>query len=124
MNFIDLGARRGDLFALPGGEITLPAGLDDPAAIGIRPEHLELVEAGRAGTLRGTVTMTEHLGSDTYAYVALEGTDELLVVRLSGERMVKTGQPIGVALDPGMAHVFAADGRSLASARPVALEAA
>jgi lactose/L-arabinose transport system ATP-binding protein len=125
MNFLTLGVRHGDIYALPGGEIALPVGLKAPMAIGVRPEHLELVEAGREGALRGTVTMTEHLGSDTYAYVALEGgSEELLLVRLSGERAIRTNQPIGVALDPAMAHVFAADGTSLASARPVALEAA
>jgi multiple sugar transport system ATP-binding protein len=68
--------------------------------------------------------MTEHLGSDTYAYVALEGSDEMVVVRLSGDRAVKRSEPIGVHVDPAMIHVFSADGLSLASARPVALEAA
>jgi multiple sugar transport system ATP-binding protein len=125
MNFLDLGPRNGDAYLLPGGDISVPANLAaKPAFIGVRPEHLELVEAGRPGALTGKVTMTEHLGSDTYAYVALDGAEDLLVVRLSGERAVKSNQPIGVLLDPGMAHVFAADGRSLASARPVALEAA
>jgi len=124
MNFLTLGARHGDSYALPGGEIALRAGLEGATTIGVRPEHLEIVEAGRSGTLGGTLTMTEHLGSDTYAYVALPGTEDLLVVRLSGERALKTNQKVGVALDPGMAHVFAADGTMLASARPVALEAA
>jgi len=125
MNFLDLGPRDGDAYLLPGGNISVPANLAaKPAFIGVRPEHLELVEAGRPGALKGKVTMTEHLGSDTYAYVALDGAEDLLVVRLSGEHAVKSNQPIGVLLDPGMAHVFAADGRSLASARPVALEAA
>jgi multiple sugar transport system ATP-binding protein len=124
MNFLPLGARRGEAYALPGGEIALPAGIDGATTIGVRPEHLTLVEAGRAGALHGRLTMTEHLGSDTYAYVALPGLDELLVVRLSGERILKPNQPIGVALDPTLAHVFAADGRSLASARAVAREAA
>ena len=124
MNFLTLGARRGDSFALPGGEIALPPGLAAPTAIGIRPEHLALVEPGRPNSLRGAVTMTEHLGSDTYAYVALDGADEPLVVRLGGAHLVKANEPTGVALDPAMAHVFAADGTSLASARPVALEAA
>jgi multiple sugar transport system ATP-binding protein len=124
MNFLAVGERSGDSYALPGGEIALRAGLDGAAVIGIRPEHLEIVEPGTAGALRGTLTMTEHLGSDTYAYVALPGTEELLVVRLSGERALKANQPVGVGFDPAMAHVFAQDGRSLASARPVALEAA
>jgi multiple sugar transport system ATP-binding protein len=124
MNFLTLGARNGDSYALPGGDIVLRPGLAGATEIGVRPEHLEIVEAGRSVALNGTLTMTEHLGSDTYAYVALPGTEELLVVRLSGERALKTNQPVGVALDPGMAHVFAADGATLASARPVAREAA
>jgi multiple sugar transport system ATP-binding protein len=125
MNFLKLGMRKIDgLFAVPGGEVRLPSGLSSPVEIGIRPEHLELVNRGAPDTLAGTVTMTEHLGSDTYAYVALDGAPDMLVVRLSGDRAVKRNEPIGVYVDPAMIHVFAADGLSLASARPVALEAA
>jgi multiple sugar transport system ATP-binding protein len=125
MNFLPLGPRNDEAYSLPGGDIRLPAKLAaKPSFIGVRPEHLELVEAGRPDALKGHVTMTEHLGSDTYAYVALDGAEELLVVRLSGEHAVWSNQPIGIRLDASMAHVFAADGRSLASARPVALEAA
>ena len=68
--------------------------------------------------------MTEHLGSDTYAYVALDRSDDIVLVRLSGEHLVQRDQPVGVALDPGLVYVFAADGTALASARPTALEAA
>jgi multiple sugar transport system ATP-binding protein len=56
--------------------------------------------------------------------VALDGSQDVLVVRLSGEKSIKRNEPIGVHVDPGMAHVFSAAGLSLASARPVALEAA
>jgi lactose/L-arabinose transport system ATP-binding protein len=125
MNFLKLGARKNDgLFPVPGGELRLPSGLTSPAEIGIRPEHLELVSRGAPDTLAGTVTMTEHLGSDTYAYVALEGGPDMLVVRLSGDCAVKRNEPIGVYVDPAMIHVFTANGLSIASARPVALEAA
>ncbi|WP_105434932.1 ABC transporter ATP-binding protein [Neorhizobium tomejilense] len=126
MNFLKLGARKGEgAFTVPGGEVRLPRNLSSaPAEIGIRPEHVELVSHGAPDSLAGTVTMTEHLGSDTYAYVALEGSEEMVVVRLSGDRAVKRGEPIGVHVDPAMIHVFSADGLSLASARPVALEAA
>ncbi|PKA44661.1 ABC transporter ATP-binding protein [Rhizobium sullae] len=126
MNFLTLGARKADnVHAVSGGEIRLAAKLSEaPAEIGIRPEHISLTARGAPDSLAGKVTMTEHLGSDTYAYVALDGSQDVLVVRLSGEKAIKRNEPIGVHADPGMAHVFSAAGLSLASARPVSLEAA
>jgi multiple sugar transport system ATP-binding protein len=126
MNFLKIGARKADsVFAVSGGEVRLPADLSEtPAEIGIRPEHVSLTSRGAPESLAGKVTMTEHLGSDTYAYVALDGSGDSLVVRLSGEKAIRRNEPIGVHVDPGMVHVFSAAGQSLASARPVALEAA
>jgi ABC-type sugar transport system ATPase subunit len=126
MNFLKLGAATGEQrFALPGGDVRVPPDLAaKPTEIGIRPEHLELVNHGTPHSLAGIITMTEHLGSDTYAYVALGGTEDMLVVRLSGERAVRRNEQIGVGFDPEMIHVFSADGIAIASARPVALEAA
>ncbi|MET0440261.1 MAG: sn-glycerol-3-phosphate ABC transporter ATP-binding protein UgpC [Devosia sp.] len=126
MNFLALGAPSANgRFNVPGGEVSVPGGLSGtPTSVGIRPEHLELVDLDKPHTLTGTISMTEHLGSDTYAYVSLTGSEEMLVVRLSGERAVRRNEAIGIAFDPEMIHVFAADGQTLASARPVALEAA
>ncbi len=126
MNFLPLQGVAGDgRLKVPGGDVRIPADLAaTPTEVGIRPEHLNLVDPGTPGSLSGTVTMTEHLGSDTYAYVSLAGAEDLLVVRLSGERAVRRDEQIGVAFDPEMIHVFSADGRSIASARPVAMEAA
>ena len=126
MNFLRVGAQLADSHhRIPGGQVRLPSNLPGaPAEVGVRPEHLALTGRGTPNSLAGTVNMTEHLGSDTYAYVALEGSETMLLVRLSGEHAVRRDQPIGVALDPEMVHVFAADGTALASARAVALEAA
>lgn len=126
MNFLKIQASgRGEFHKVAGGEVRLPANLAAvPHEIGIRPEHLELVEEGEPNCLSGQVSMTEHLGSDTYAYVALDGQDDLLTVRLSGDRAVRGKDRVGVKFDPTMLHVFAEDGRVLASARPIAQEAA
>jgi len=126
MNFLPLqGAASEGRLKIPGGDVRIPANLADaPVEVGIRPEHLNLVDHGTPRSLSGTVAMTEHLGSDTYAYVSLAGAEDMLVVRLSGERAVRRNEPIGVAFDPEMIHVFSANGRSVASARPVAMEAA
>ena len=126
MNFLPLlGAGSDGRMKIPGGEVRIPGDLAAaPTEVGIRPEHLNLVDHGTPQSLSGTVSMTEHLGSDTYAYVSLAGAEDMLVVRLSGERAVKRNEQIGVAFDPEMIHVFSADGLSIASARPVAMEAA
>jgi ABC-type sugar transport system ATPase subunit len=126
MNFLKIGQRKGDsVYAVPGGEARLPGKLSSPPVeIGVRPEHVALAARGAPDTLAGTVTMTEHLGSDTYAYVSLEGAEDMLMVRLAGDRVVKRNEPIGVHVDPAMIHVFSADGLSIASARPADLEAA
>jgi ABC-type sugar transport system ATPase subunit len=125
MNFLSVASVQNGVARVQGGEVRLPANLGRaPAEIGIRPEHLALTSANAPNALAGRVTMTEHLGSDTYAYVSLDGSDDMLLVRLSGEHVVSRDKAIGVAVDPEMIHVFAADGTTLASARPVALEAA
>ena len=48
-----------------------PAGLPDPAEIGIRPEHVAAVDPSdpRAPTLTGVVQLVERLGNLTVAYV-------------------------------------------------------
>src|SRR5690606_32845960 len=116
MNFLPLGAAgQNGRFTVPGGEVIVPAGLSAaPVEVGIRPEHLELVDLDKPHTLTGVISMTEHLGSDTYAYVTLAGAEEMLVVRLSGERAVKRHETIGIAFDPEMIHVFSSDGKAIA----------
>jgi multiple sugar transport system ATP-binding protein len=101
---------------------TLPP--EAPSEIGVRPEHLELCGPGSGNALEGKIIMTEHLGSDTYAYVALEDTEEMIVVRLDGERSIRQGEHVGVSVNPDAVHVFSEDGRTLVSAKPMARNAA
>jgi ABC-type sugar transport system ATPase subunit len=96
MNFIPAGQVRGlDL-----------AGAD---SVGVRPEHL-VIDA--AGQLRGTVRTVENLGSISYAYAALP--DETLVtVQLPPEHTVSVDQALQLAILPGRAYRFGADGKTL-----------
>ncbi|MEZ5754628.1 MAG: ABC transporter ATP-binding protein [Paracoccaceae bacterium] len=80
------------------------------ATIGIRPEHLDIVEGG---PWQGTVGLTEHLGSDTFLKVTLE-TGELLTVRANGEVGLRHGDRIALAPQQGKIHRFGADGKALA----------
>ncbi|UHD44175.1 ATP-binding cassette domain-containing protein [Aureimonas altamirensis] len=80
------------------------------ARIGVRPEHLEVVAEG--GQWRGTIRHAEHLGSDTYLYVAISDTEEL-TVRLPEESPLEAGQSIGLQPRPGRVHRFDVDGKTL-----------
>ena len=53
------------------------------AAVGIRPEHLTL--STDSGTWAGTVGVAEHLGSDTFLHVHVDGFEETLTIRAPGK---------------------------------------
>ena len=76
--------------------------------IGVRPEHLRFSDAGWAGT----VGVTEHLGSDTFAHVHLDGLGTVNV-RTGGDAALEPGARVHVAPDPARIHRFDADGQAL-----------
>ncbi|WP_126977795.1 ABC transporter ATP-binding protein [Frigidibacter oleivorans] len=79
------------------------------ATIGIRPEHLRVSRDN--GTWKGKVTVSEHLGSDTFLHVA---TDQgLLNARVGGEVEARHGDTVWLTPDPAQLHRFGADGRAL-----------
>jgi multiple sugar transport system ATP-binding protein len=98
---------------LRGGSVAIApaAGLVRPAEVGLRPEDLGVTDLAGAD-LVGRVAMTERLGSDTFAYVDLDGGDTVLA-RLSGRTMLTTGAPIGLAIDRDNVHLFDAAGQAL-----------
>ncbi len=78
--------------------------------IGIRPEHLTL--STTEGTWTGTVGVAEHLGSDTFLYVHVDGFDPI-TVRVSGEIAVKHGDTVHLTPDPEKLHRFDENGLRL-----------
>ncbi len=76
--------------------------------IGIRSEHIEVVEKG--GEWSGKVIHAENLGSDSYVFVEV-GSDEPLIVRLPGTSHYKVGETIQLAPAKGKMHRFNAEGR-------------
>ncbi|SEQ24721.1 multiple sugar transport system ATP-binding protein [Faunimonas pinastri] len=126
MNFLAVsGVTPEGQMVVPGGRIGLARRIPGTAAeAGVRPEHLRLDRPGTEGSLSGRVVMTEHLGSDTYAYVQLDGSEQPILVRLSGERLVRREEPVGVVVDPETVHIFGSDANTLLSAQSTAREAA
>jgi len=78
--------------------------------IGVRPEHVTL--SRESGMLKGKVGVAEHLGSDTFLHVAVEGED-LLTVRQEGEIDIKHGDTVYLSAEEDRIHRFAEDGRTI-----------
>ena len=79
------------------------------ATLGVRPEHLDVVDGGGWS---GTVGLSEHLGSDTFLKVQ---TDQVgvLTVRTGGEVGLRHGDKVQLAPRVGKVHRFGNDGRPL-----------
>ncbi|PVA06514.1 ABC transporter ATP-binding protein [Thalassorhabdomicrobium marinisediminis] len=76
--------------------------------IGIRPEHIDVVEEN--GTWQGTVGVAEHLGSDTFFHIHNTGLAETLTVRALGEVTLSHGDAIHLSPRAELIHKFDAQG--------------
>jgi len=75
--------------------------------LGVRPEHLAVVETGNGWECR--IVSGEYLGSDTYLTVEAEGIGRLNL-RTDGEFAPPVGQTIWLTPKPGCLHRFDAQG--------------
>ncbi len=81
----------------------------DAHTIGIRPEHLTISRA--EGTWKGTVGVSEHLGSDTFLHVRIDhGT---VTVRTDGEVDLHHGDTVYLTPAPDRLHRFDDKGLAL-----------
>ncbi|MFZ5963683.1 ABC transporter ATP-binding protein [Thalassococcus sp. BH17M4-6] len=90
---------------LPGKAVGRP----DIATVGIRPEDVEVTD-GDGWETRARVVET--LGSDTIAYVRVDGVGEM-TVRLPGHIRLKDGEHLKLRADPDRFHLFDEDGRRI-----------
>ena len=88
-----------DAASAPG--VALPA---EAKSFGVRPEHIDLVEAG-AGRIDGTVDVLEYLGADTFVIVSC-GDAGQLTVRVNGNSSLKPGDPVGLDFGDDVVHKF------------------
>ena len=82
------------------------------AAIGIRPEHLELVPADRA-VLSGSARYTEALGAETLIHLA-RPAGETLTMRIAGSpEGIAPDAPLHLAAAPATIRAFDREGRAI-----------
>ncbi len=97
-----------------GGQVTVKTrsgkpGASDALELGIRPEHVEIGAAsGAPANLPGTIQIVEHLGNATIMYVDTPAGQ--IVVQQDGDARARSGENVGVVLDPARCHVFASNG--------------
>jgi len=121
MNFLKAIASPGTQGAIEiaiAGEarMTLPAGQmgvmpNQPVTLGVRPEHLSVGRKPGA-SLRATLRLAEHLGSETMLYASLADGSEL-AVKADGLFAVEPGAALDVNLPPAACHLFDAEGRAI-----------
>ena len=87
-----------------------PAEKHGAKTIGVRPEHLQLSSDG--GEWQGTVGVSEHLGSDTFLHVDVEGVGTM-TARANGDFEAHHGDRIGLTPDPGRLHRFDESGAAM-----------
>ena len=80
------------------------------ASIGVRPEHMRLSRDG--GEWKGKVGVAEHLGSDTFLHVHVDGAG-LQTIRTDGERQVDHGDDVWLSPDPDRIYRFDQGGQAL-----------
>ncbi|WLS05191.1 ABC transporter ATP-binding protein [Shinella oryzae] len=71
--------------------------------VGIRPQHIKLSKD--AGTWKGVVGVAEHLGSDTFLHVNVEGVG-MLTVRADGDFPVTHGDIVHLTPEDSRIHRF------------------
>jgi len=72
--------------------------------IGVRPEHIDVSD--HEGPWRGTVGVSEHLGSDTFFHINGTGLADALTVRASGEVGLNRGDTIFLTPQADKIHRF------------------
>ena len=90
----------------------LPAQSD--ICLGVRPEHVQIVDGQGDNIVTGLVAFLERLGEASYVYVRLSG-GELVTVRQTGHSALVVGSPISLYFPPQHIHVF--DGNDVAVER-------
>ncbi|MEZ5811831.1 MAG: ABC transporter ATP-binding protein [Rhizobiaceae bacterium] len=78
--------------------------------IGIRPEHLQVSKSN--GTWKGTVGVSEHLGSDTFLYIEADDIGTI-TVRADGEVELHHGDTVYLSPEPDKLHRFDASGLAI-----------
>ncbi|HMF68213.1 MAG TPA: ABC transporter ATP-binding protein [Phyllobacterium sp.] len=86
------------------------AAKQNAVTLGVRPEHVRISKT--EGAWKGTVGVTEHLGSDTFIHVQVDGVGKI-TVRTDGDFTTDFGQQVFLTPEPARLHRFDANGQAI-----------
>ncbi|MGE3875259.1 MAG: ABC transporter ATP-binding protein [Parvibaculaceae bacterium] len=91
-------------FICPGISIDSPAPVSGLAHLGIRPEHLRIVQPGSADAIEGTLGVVEHLGAETIVELITAGP--VITARIPRTDGLHSGEKLHVAAARNHLHLF------------------
>ena len=124
MNFYDARlVRDGDAYAVELDGISVPVSAEKCArlagrgvesqdiTLGVRPENIELAEAGDKNVLSGTVEASEMMGSSVHLHVSVDGKDSIIIlqnVEEDGMRPsdIQVGSTLSFTFSGSSMHLF------------------
>jgi len=98
--------------ALPSGaRVPLPTLPDVPKSpaltLGVRPHDFSICAVDDGSNIPMIVDVVERLGFEVLVHGRIVGSDTALVVRTDGtQSAVRTGDTVGITVDPKLVHVF------------------
>ncbi|MEZ2126646.1 MULTISPECIES: ABC transporter ATP-binding protein [unclassified Sinorhizobium] len=134
MNFFEgtlAGTGQGNVAVdVPGfGRLNIAAELEGAATgqaviLGVRPSHFQLAKGDRVGgqPIRFDVDYAESIGTDTYIYGKVEGSETATIAHLPDHVAIADRSTLTLAVQPGRFQLFDAEsGRSFAKLAEAAL---
>ncbi|MEM7695324.1 MAG: sn-glycerol-3-phosphate ABC transporter ATP-binding protein UgpC [Pseudomonadota bacterium] len=86
----------------------------DAVMVGVRPQHMRLVDPSDAHAVHATVSLVEALGAETVVHANAPSGETLLAV-LSGQAALQRGDAIALGFDDQDLHVFDGNDRAIAA---------
>jgi multiple sugar transport system ATP-binding protein len=87
--------------------------------VGIRPEHLQLGDAGEGYKLHSRLRHVERLGDESLLYLEVSPGTPLVTLRLEGDAKQAADAEVTMGLPPGQCHLFDAAGKAFPRTVPL-----
>jgi len=109
-------------------ELVGKVAVGESVTVGIRPEKLRLDDPDAGMRFPAQVRLTEYLGRETIVYadageLATSGSDSgtgAFTIQIADIKPYQSGSAVSIGFDARDAYLFAADGRTITSPKPVA----
>jgi len=116
MNFLDVTVKEVSGSGVIVESPTIPAvkvaatgfSAGEKAVLGVRPQYLRSINEALGGTVKGTISLVERLGSETIVSFQTV-SDERALATIPHDEIFEPGGAIEFCFDPKSAHLFPAD---------------